>query len=79
MPQVPLRRLMTRVPGLRPVRTSEASSPAASSRARVASMSATRQLNPHNLSWVWSPPATGRRTTSTIRSPQRKNINWPHS
>ena len=53
-------RLITRVPGLRPVRTSETSTPAASSRARVASMSATRQLRPHSLSWVWSPPATGR-------------------
>ena len=50
-PQVPLRTVSTRVPGLRPVRTSETSTPAAISRARVASMSATRQLRPHSLSW----------------------------
>ena len=60
MPQVPLRTLITRVPGLRPARTSETSTPAATSRARVASTSATRQLRPHNLSWAWSAPATGR-------------------
>ena len=52
MPQVPSRTLSTLVPGLRPVRTSDTSIPAAASRARVASMSATRQLNPHNLSWT---------------------------
>ena len=44
-PQVPFRTVITRVPGLRPVRTSETSTPAATSRARVASMSATRQLS----------------------------------
>ena len=43
MPQVPLRRLITRVPGLRPTRTSVVSIPAAISRSRAASMSATRQ------------------------------------
>ena len=79
MPQVPLRTLITRVPGLRPVRTSETSTPAAISRARAASMSATRQLRPHSRSCAGSPPATGRRTTSTMRSPQRKNINCPQS
>ena len=46
MPQVPLRTVSTRVPGLRPVRTSETSRPAETSRARVASASATRQLSP---------------------------------
>ena len=45
-PQVLLRTVITRVPGLRPGRTSETSMPAAASRARVASASATRQLMP---------------------------------
>src|SRR5262249_12788888 len=72
-PQVPLRTLITRVPGLRPVRTSDTSTPAAESRARAASMSPTRQLRPQSLSRFASPAAAGRRTTSTIRSPQRKN------
>ena len=49
-PQVPSRTLITRVPGLRPARTSETSIPARTSRARAASISATRQLNPHNRS-----------------------------
>ena len=42
MPQVPPRTLATRVPGLRPARTSETSMPAAKSRARVADIDATR-------------------------------------
>ena len=50
MPQVPLRTVSTRVPGLRPGRTSDTSTPAETSRARVASMSATRQLMPHSRS-----------------------------
>ena len=48
-PQVPSRTVITRVPGLRPARTSETSSPAAASRARVASISATLQLKPQQL------------------------------
>ena len=45
-PQVPLRTVSTRVPGLRPVRTSDTSRPADKSRARVASALLTRQLTP---------------------------------
>ena len=50
MPQVSPRTVATRVPGLRPVRTSDTSTPADTSRARVASMSATRQLMPQSRS-----------------------------
>ena len=79
MPQVLLRTVSTRVPGLRPVRTSDTSTPAAASRARVASASATRQLRPHSRSRAASRSLPGRCTTSTIRSPQRKNISRPQS
>jgi len=49
-PQVALRTLITRVPGLRPMRTSDTSMPASIKRDRAASMSPTRQLNPQSLS-----------------------------
>ena len=50
IPQVPFLTVMIRVPGLRPLRTSLTSSPPAIRRARVASMSATRQLRPQRRS-----------------------------
>jgi cytochrome P450 len=78
-PQLPLRNVSTRVPGLRPVRTSDTSTPAVASRARVASMSATRQLRPQSRSCLGSASLPGRCTISTMMSPQRKNISRPHS
>ena len=49
-PQVPSFTLITRVPGLRPGRTSETSTPAAASRARAASASGTRHESPQSRS-----------------------------
>ena len=41
MPQVPLRTVITRVPGLRPVRASDTSTPAETSRVLALALSAT--------------------------------------
>ena len=64
-PQVPSFTLITRVPGLRPGRTSETSTPAATSRARAASASGTRQDSPQSRS---KPAGRGARSRAAARS-----------
>src|SRR5579871_59705 len=72
-PPMASRTVKTLVPGLRPLRNSETSSPAAATRACAASGSGTRQAKPPRRSSSSLTGAFRLAPTSTMASPQRKN------
>ncbi len=80
-PQVPSFTLSTRVPGFRPARTSETSTPAAASRSRAASASGTRQDSPQSRSVSGGGAAScSGCATSIVTPPTRRNTSlMPHS